>query len=192
MKKLVFTLAVCAIILAPHLARAQAWMAGVNTAIQNGKYEDVDRIAANNPGAQGAIALYLLQQAQSLSSSNFDKAADIFATATPFVSQIPADGVGQAVQLITVMLNAADVASAGGTGCAGASKIFTSGIGMSTQANISAQSSGLRGTALSSAQTAIKSNSDCETDSLDDQISLAQQPIAPLAGVHGAIVPSND
>jgi hypothetical protein len=177
----------------PVAAQAASWSDGVNAAISSGKFEEIDRIAAANPTALGEIGLVLLDKSKSLASSNPEKAALIFAAATPFVGQIPDGKVDTAIAAIKTLLDAAKGISGDQSSCVGASKVYSSALNMSSQPNVVAQSATLHDVALTDARSAVRSNSACGSQGLDDQVSLALQPNAPaLAGLQGAVVPSGD
>jgi hypothetical protein len=191
MKKLVLAALFVIFVSLSAQASASAVTNSVQAAIASGNFEQIEAIAAANPAAQGEIAMYLLQQSSSKIASNPALAAKIFAAATPYVAQVPANQSGKAAGLIASVVQAAGSEGFSAKNPDAASDIFAAGLNMSSQPNIIAQSPGLHDTTLASASSFVDKNPQYAKGDLKSAVSLAQSPgVRPTINNIGAQTPS--
>ncbi|MDX1921901.1 MAG: hypothetical protein SFW65_02060 [Alphaproteobacteria bacterium] len=170
-------------------ASASAVTDSVQAAIAAGNFEKINQIAAANPGAQGEIALYLLQQAQSKIATNPTLAAKLFTAAGPFVGQIPESQSKQAATIIAALVNIANGKGFQAASPCPASDIFAAALGMTEQTNISTQNAGLHGQTVSNANGLMAQNPQCEGDKLAALLAVTQGT-TPTVNTLGAHAPS--
>ncbi len=170
-------------------ASASAITDSVQSAIAAGNFEKINAIAAANPGAQGEIAMYLLQQAQSKVTTNPTLAAKIFTAAGPFVGQIPEGQSKQASSIIASLVNTANGKGFQAATPCPASDIFAAALGMTDQPNISQQNAGLHGQTVANANGLMAQNPQCDGSKLAALLAVTQGT-APTVTTLGAHVPS--
>lgn len=68
---------------------------------------NIHRIAVNNIGEQGAIAQYLMEQANLLLEREPDRAARVFAIAAAYVSEVPDAETPRAVEIVRIFIQTA-------------------------------------------------------------------------------------
>jgi hypothetical protein len=172
-------------------ASAASWTAALQAAINSGNIGQINSIAAANPGDQGAIALFLLQQAQAKLPTNASLAAKIFQAASPFVSQITGPDANTAANILQDIVNTAKESNFQQANCQGALTVLGAAINMSSLPNIVAANPNLHNITLAAANDSIHSNPQCDTKELEDQVSLAQQPFAPPTNTGPHIITQN-
>jgi hypothetical protein len=191
-KKSIFITALAAFLTLSAPAFA-GWQQDIQAAINSKNFHQVDVIAASNPGAQGEIALFLLQQAQSKLASNPELAAQIFASANPFVNQINAPKNTDAAAVLLSMVSTAKDGGFQQKNCVGALTILGAALSMSTLPNISSVAPNLHAITLAAANDSLESKPLCDTKSLQDEVSLAETPgTPPRIGPGPVITPSAD
>jgi hypothetical protein len=154
-------------------AFAAPWTAAVTADINSGNYGAINQIVAANPGDAGAIAAFLLGQAQADAGSAPGKSVKLLNTAVPFSSQISAADVGGAVGDVKTLLNLADNAGFQKSDPKGAAQIFAGVINVLSLPNFSNQAPQLQGQAIADAGKFLKDNPDAD-DKLRDEVSLAE------------------
>jgi hypothetical protein len=164
------------------------WQEPVNEAIKNADYNKINIIAASNPQAQGAIAVYLLQQSQTF-KNNPDRQAKVFAAATPFVGRIPAADASQAGEVIAVMLKVAADKDFQKNHPQDAAAIFLNALNMSGQPNVVATDPNLHSEVLEAANDFIKEHPQDADKRLLEEVSLAEAGGAPESTPRGVIQP---
>ncbi|NDE91188.1 MAG: hypothetical protein EB059_08665 [Alphaproteobacteria bacterium] len=195
MKKLIlsvlFAFFICTCVHASASPLIDSQANSIHAAINSGNFAQVNAIAAANPGAQGEIAMFLLSQAQAKITSNPALAAKIFATATPFVAQIPDNQTQSAATIIASIVASASSPAFQKSNPGAASDIFTAALNMSSQPNILAVNSGLHAKVLVDANSFVSANPDGAGKLLKDTVSLAQTPgTMPTINTIGAFAPS--
>lgn len=170
-----------------------AWNDDVLAAINSGDLSGVGAIGASNPGAQGDMALFLLQQAQSKFDTDPDLAAKIFQAAAPFVAQVNPSNSPAAAGAISDLINKAKDTRAQEKSCQGSLTILGVALTMSTLPNLVAAAGNLHTVAMAAANDTLDSNPKCDTKALEDQVSLAENfGTPPAVGPLGALAPSSD
>ncbi len=190
MKRLILSALFAIFISLAAQASASAVTSSVQAAINSNNFAQIEAIAAGNPGAQGEIAMYLLQQAQSKMASNPSLAAKIFEAAGPYVSQIPAAQSASAAGMIGSIVDTANGAGFQSGNPGAASAIFGAAIGMANQPNILAANPKLYETSLANANAFLEKNPQGAEKKLKDIVSLAQAPGAPRGNAIGAHIPT--
>lgn len=191
MKLTVLASAMLAVILFAVPAKA-AWMDSVNSAIASGNMTQINLVAANNPGVQGELALYLLQKSHDMFDKNPELAGKIFVTAQAFVAQIPAEKTKSAADMILSVESRAKEKMAQQKDCRGAVTVLGAALNMSSLPNIVAAAPNMHANMLADANDSIEKNPQCDTKELEDQVSLAQQPLTPNVPRPPRPVPSAD
>lgn len=179
MKKIISALAFVTLLTFSFHASAAPWTAALQAAVNSGNTSQINSIAAANPGDQGAIALFLLQQAQAKLPTDVALAAKIFQAASPFVSQISGTDATTAANILQDIVNTTKESNFQQANCQGALTILGAAINMSSLPNIVAANPNLHNITLAAANDSIHSNPQCDTKELEDQVSLVQQPFAP-------------
>jgi hypothetical protein len=160
----------------------------VQTAIANNNYNQINVIGAANPGQQGAIAVYLLQQSQSYGGTP-QREARVFAAATPFVGRIPAHDAGTATDIIANIIKIAEDKDFQQKHPREAADIFLSSLNMSAQPNIVAYEPNLHAEVLEAANDFIKEHPQDADKKLLEEVSLAEAGGAPESTPRGVIQP---
>jgi hypothetical protein len=164
------------------------WQEPVNTAIKNADYNQINIIAASNPQAQGAIAVYLLQQSQNY-KANPDREVRIFAAATPFVGRVAPSDAATASDIIGGMLKVAADKDFQKSHPQDAAVIFLNALNMSGQPNVVANDPNLHSEVLEAANDFIKEHPEDADKKLLEEVSLAQAGGAPESTPRGVIQP---
>lgn len=186
MKKLALISALIVTLFASTVAFAASWTEQIQAAIKNGKFDQIDVIAAKNPEDQGDIAMYLLQQSQNTGLSQ-DVRIKIFTSAAPFGSQIPQEDSTQAASLISDMLNLSGDPAFQQSHHQQAVAIISTALGLSDQPNILTGNPNVHEVALAQANEFINDGD----QGLQDQVDLALQVgLSPPVGPRGIINPS--
>lgn len=193
MKKLVLSSIFAFLLTFASVANASTVTDQIQAAINAGNYDQIGTIAAANAGAQGEIAMFLLDQALAKISSNPSQAAQIFAAAGPYVSQIPAGESGSAATKINSIVSAASGAGFQSSNPGAASDIFTAALLMTNQPNILAANPNLHAGVLSAANTFVQNNPQGANDGLKNAVQLAETAgSAPGTGPVGAHIPTTE
>lgn len=191
MKKLILAALLVLFVSASGQASASAATAAVQSAINSNNFAAIASYAAANPAAQGEIAMYLLQQAQAKLATNPNLAAQIFAAATPYVSQIPAGQSASAATIIASIVNTVSGAGFQSSNPGPASSIFADALNMTNQPNILAANPNLHANTLTAANAFLDKNPQGADKKLRETVSLAQAPgTPPTVNTVGAHVPS--
>jgi hypothetical protein len=167
------------------------WSEQIIGAIKNGNYNQINIIAASHPEAQGAIALFLLNESQKY-KNNSDQEVKIFKAATPFVGRIPASDTEQADQIIGAMLKFASDPGVQRNSPRDAGDVFLTAMFMSNQPNMVAYDPNLHSEVLEAADDFVKGHPQDADKKLIDEVSLAQAGGAPESTPRGVINPSSD
>lgn len=172
-------------------AIASDWMTDLREALTNGNFTEINVIAANNPGAQNDIAMFLLREGQNNLATRPDVAIKLFTAAVPFASQIKLPSAREAGNIISTFLALARDPAFQRRNPQGASEIFTSALAMSTEPNLVVANPNLHNAALADARDFMGDNPSDANKVLADQVSLALQVGSPPPiGPHGVINPS--
>ena len=191
MKKLILSALLALFVSFSGQASASPATAAVAAAVSSGNFAGIDAYAAANPGAQGEIAMYLLQQAQARIAANPALAAKLFEAAAAYVSQIPAGQSAQAANLIASIVGIANGAGFQTRNPDAASSIFAAALGMTNQPNILAANPNLHSTVLANANDFLGKNPQGANKKLKETVSLAQSAgTTPTVNAVGANVPS--
>lgn len=185
MKKSLAIISLISFIGAVSSAHAATWTSALQTAIQQGNFNQINIIAAQNPQSQGDIALYLLQQSQQDQGKTKIK---LFLAAAPFVGQIGASDAGKADDLILAMLKIASDENFQNGDPKGAAAIFTAALIMSNQPNIVAADPNLHAAVLEEAHKFHEKHPGTDNN-FDEQVSLAEAGGAPTFPPYGTINP---
>lgn len=192
MKKLLMTITLTLVsFLGASMARAADWQDGIHAAIQNNNFNQINIIAASHPEAQGAIALYLLEQSQTY-KNNPELEVKIFKAATPFVGRLPAADVAAADEIIAGMLTLAADKNFQQRNPQEASAIFLNALVMSSQPNVVANDPTLHSEVLEAADDFVKENPADADKKLLEEVSLAEAGGAPSVTPNGTLNPSHD
>lgn len=159
---LLFTIA----IISP--ASAASWTGAVNAAIQSGKFDQIDVIAAKDPGAAGDIAAYVLQKAEN--SNNPQTAIKLFDAAAPLSGQIGPSGVDSEIGAVNAILKLANNPGQQKSDPKGTAQLFKDALNISSQPGVTAKDPHLHDTVLADANDFLHNNPDLQVD----DISLAQ------------------
>lgn len=192
MSKRLLAIAFTAFLAFSPAAYAASWTASVTAAINAGNFSQIDVIAAANPADQGALAMFLLQQAQGKLATNPDLAAKIFAAAAPYVAQISGANVADAVAIIKTFLDKAGQASFQTAHLQASAEIIAAALQMSAAPNVAAVEPDLNGKAQLTAEDFLARNPQAP-QKLKTLVSLAQTQNggAPNNGVlNPASIPS--
>jgi hypothetical protein len=168
-----------------------AWQQDMQAAVNAGNTAKIDQIAAANTGAQGEIALFLLQQAQAKLASNPELAAKIFAAAGPFVNQVGGDNAQKAANVLTAMVASAKDSSFQQKNCVGALTILGAALSMSSLPNISAVAPNLHSITLAAANDSLESKPKCDTEELASLAEGTQRPSITIPGTPNPCVGDN-
>ncbi len=183
------TTLLCALLFStPGLA---AWPGQMDAAIARNDFGRINTIAANNPGALGDIAMFLLQKARDR-LPDIDAAAKIFLAAVPFIIHVPPGDAGQAAGILLAVETAAKETDFQQKDCRGAITILGAALTMSSVPNIAAAAPNLHADFLADANAALEENPACDSAELQNEVSLAQVPTVPTIGALGALTPSAD
>jgi len=189
MKKLSTLIVVILLLGSSAVARAATWTDSMQAAIKNGDYNQINTIAAAHPGEQGAIAVYLLQQSQAYGNAPA-REARIFATATPFVSQISPTYAGPAGEIIGAVVKTASDNDFQKAHPRETSDIFINALNMSSQPNIAGSDPNLHAEVLDAADDFIKGHPQDVDKRLLEMASLAETGGAPPPAARGVVQPS--
>ncbi len=191
MKKFMLVFVVALLLAQSHVALASDWMTELREAVANGNFAEINIIAANNPGAQNDIAMFLLREGQNNLATRPDVATRLFAAAVPFASQIKLGSAREAGNVIATFLALARDPAFQKRNPQGASDIFTAALAMSIEPNIVVANPNLHNVALADARDFMGDNPADANKVLADQISLALQIGSPAPiGPRGVINPS--
>ncbi len=191
MKKLILSALFVLFVTLSGQASASPYTAAIQAIVGGGNVAAIDAYAAANPGAQGELAMYLLEQAQAKLATNPTLAAQLFAAAGTYVGQIPAAQAASAAGIIASIVNTVSGVGFQTSNPGAASSIFTTALNMTNQPNILAANPNLHATVLAGANAFLEKNPQGADKKLREVVSLAQTPgTAPTVNAVGAHIPS--
>ncbi|MER2519247.1 MAG: hypothetical protein ABTQ34_00990 [Bdellovibrionales bacterium] len=191
MKKFALVIIAALLFAQSHAVVASDWMTELREALANGNFAEINVIAANNPGAQNDIALFLLREGQNNLATRPDVAIRLFSAAVPFASQIKLTSAREAGNIIAAFLALARDPAFQKRNPQGASDIFTAALAMSIEPNIVVANPNLHNVVLADARDFMGDNPVDANKVLADQINLALQVGSPAPiGPRGVINPS--
>jgi len=148
-------------------------------------------IAAKNPGNQGEIALYLLDATKRY-GDNPQTAVKIFATAAPFVGQIPPAKSDTVIETVNTMLKIAADPRFQQANPDAASDIYYAALIISSQPDVVAADPTLHSAVLEAADDFLKTVPADSDKRLREEVDLAQAGGAPTTTPRIPINPSQE
>ncbi len=189
MKKFYLVIATVILISAAPVSAAD-WKSDTQAAITSGNLAEINVIAANNPSAQGAIAMMLLKQAQSQVNTRPADAIKMFNAAALFASQISLSDGPAAGNVVNTMLVLASGADFQKKNARDAGDIFKAALAISDEPNIIVTNPTLHNRVLANATDFMNDNPFVDSG-VKEQVNLALQiGSPPPLGPHGVINPS--
>lgn len=163
-----------------------AWQDRIQQMVDTGDISGLTTLATEDPEAAGAVALALLEKANSALASDPARAAQLFDAATSFTAGLDAAGAAQAAGYIQNFVDAAGSAS---FPTEVAAQIFSTALVISSQPSIISVAPSLHSTVLVATTTFTQRNPDVKIESSEPAL-LAEQPAPPTLSTQGAQIPS--